>query len=96
MERIDAPFTDEQVTQLNKYQKSGGFHPFTCDRKAKECEVRTEPKDWSKDGVLLATTDGWTCPCGKYKQNWAHQFMADEKVQNTIDNIRGKSPETEV
>lgn len=68
-------WTEEQVNELNKQQKSGKFHPYTCDRKAKECEVDMGPietRDWSKDGILIATTEGWVCPCGKYKQNWAH------------------------
>ena len=30
MERIDAPWTDEQVAALNRFQRNGRFHPFTC------------------------------------------------------------------
>ena len=30
MEHIEAPFTTEQVENLNRYQLSGRFHPFTC------------------------------------------------------------------
>ena len=32
------------------------------------------------EGVLIATTDGWICPCSEYKQNWTHQFMAESKI----------------
>ncbi len=71
MEEINSPFNQEQVNKLNEFQKCGRFHPLTCDRKAKECEVNCNPRDFSKDGVLIATEEGWVCPCGKYKQNWA-------------------------
>ncbi len=39
MEKITVPFTKQQVDKLNEYQLAGKFHPFTCDRVAKECEV---------------------------------------------------------
>lgn len=60
--------TDEEIEQLNNHQKSGKFHPYTCDRRASTCEVNEIPRDYAKDGVLIATKDGWVCPCGKYKQ----------------------------
>ena len=77
MNQITAPFNKEQIDALNKYQNSGRFHPFTCDRGEKECEVNIRPRDYSKDGVLIAVEDGWICPCGKYKQDWCHSFMAE-------------------
>ncbi len=61
--------TEEQIDKLNEQQHSGKFHPYTCDRKAEECEVRVIPRNYSKDGILIATEEGWICPCGKYKQN---------------------------
>lgn len=67
-----SPWTQEEVNELNNLQKSGKFHPYTCDREAKECEVNQIPRDFSKDGILIATKDGWICPCGKYRQNWHH------------------------
>lgn len=60
-------FTKEIVEQLNKRQQEGTFHPYTCDRSFLECETRF---NHLKDGVLIATENGWICPCGKYKQNW--------------------------
>ena len=69
-----APFSEEQVRRLNDYQKSGMFHPYTCDRKAEQCEVHLRPRDYNKDGVLVATPTGWVCPCGRYKQDFAHDF----------------------
>lgn len=67
---IESPFTKEQVTQLNNYQNSGKFHPFTCG--GEHCK-RSERED---EGILIATEAGWVCPCGKYTQQWAHKFMA--------------------
>lgn len=62
------PQTEEEIQKLNDFQQTGRFHPHTCDRRAAECEVKCTPRDYSKDGVLIATKDGWICPCGKYKQ----------------------------
>ena len=61
-------WTEKQVSNLNNFQNSGAFHPFTCggkDKEGKDCR-----------SVLLATKDGWICPdgCG-YTQNWAHEAM---------------------
>jgi hypothetical protein len=65
---IYAPFTDEQVQKLNESQKSITMHPFTCmgtfcDRGKAENE-----------GILIATNQGWICPCGQYTQNYARKF----------------------
>lgn len=63
---IHAPWTDEQVHNLNDHQQSGFYHPFTCN-----CP--------NGRNVLVATTDGWVCPnskCG-WEQTWAHAIMAD-------------------
>lgn len=78
MEKIKAPFTEEQVKNLNDYQELGCFHPFTCCSHD-DCDRRKQPNE----GRLRATTEGWVCPCGKWKQDWAHAFMADP---NTIKN----------
>lgn len=67
MAKIIAPWTPEQVEQLNKWQQAGFVHPFTC------------PNDHlCDDDILIATIGGWLCPskCGYY-QNWAHEYMAD-------------------
>jgi NAD+ synthetase len=72
---IVAPFTNEQVQNLNEYQKLGIVHPFTCcsPENIHECE-RSCGKG---EGILIATNNGWVCPCGKYTQDWAHAFMAN-------------------
>lgn len=75
---IEAPFTDEQVDNLNKFQQSGMFHEFTCIcRKS-----------------LVATNNGMRCPgCGRM-QYWVHNFMADGSLNEYINgwshNIWGK------
>lgn len=66
MEKITAPFTDNQVLALNHYQEHTWAHPFTCG--GENCK--------ESDRNLVATNEGWVCPCGKYKQDWAHKFMA--------------------
>lgn len=60
---MNTEFTKEIIEQLNKRQQEGKYHPYTCDRSFSECQVELN------DGVLIATENGWVCPCGKYKQN---------------------------
>jgi hypothetical protein len=63
VDKITAPFTDEQVRALNEYQHSGLFHEYTCGND-------------SRHRVLVASTEGWSCPDCTYTQNWAHASMA--------------------
>ena len=83
MNSIKAPFTKEQVEKLNNYQKSGRFHPFTCcsPENIPECMRRNKTgKTYEdNDGLLLATEQGWVCPCGKYTQDWVHAIMLKEE-----------------
>ena len=62
---IKAPFTVEQVKNLNAFQQDG-FHPFTCPRSSPKCIDKE---------VLIATVQGWVCECGQYTQDWCHEFM---------------------
>lgn len=71
IEKIKAPFTEDQVTLLNAYQTNGLFHPFTC------CSFNGCDRS---DKKLIATKSGWVCPCGLYKQKWAHKFMVDVEI----------------
>lgn len=58
--KITAPWTEEQVTKLNEWQKCGWVHPFTC----------------TCGGTLVAKQHGWECPAGcDYTQTWAHDCM---------------------
>jgi hypothetical protein len=70
-DQIRAPWTPEQVAALNRFQREGGMHPFTCGGE----HAPGSP-------VLVARIDGWHCsdPYGEgcdYRQDWAHPFMAD-------------------
>jgi hypothetical protein len=72
MDKVTAPFTDDQVSHINDYQQYGKFHPFTCC--SHEGCKREEQKD---NGALIATNEGLVCPCGKWKQDWVHSFMTE-------------------
>lgn len=64
--QIHAPWTDEQVNALNRYQEEGRGHPFTGERHQDGGEC-----------VLIATKDGWVRCCGdSIIQTWAWDFMA--------------------
>jgi hypothetical protein len=70
VDKVEAPFTPDQVASLNAYQVAGVMHPFTCGGgHTNGCgEVR-----------LIAAEDGWRCASDTcdYRQGWAHAFMAD-------------------
>lgn len=70
---VKAPFTQEQIDNINDYQKGGRFHPFTC-MSYNNC--KREENKW---GELVATRDGLVCPCGKYKQDWVHDMMTQKQ-----------------
>lgn len=74
-ERVKAPWNDDQLKNLNRFQKIGIMHPFTCcsPEEIHECERRSG----KNDGLLTATTNGWVCPCGKYTQDWCYPGMLD-------------------
>lgn len=67
MAKIRAPWTDEQVAALNRWQGYGFVHEFTCRDRA----FHAVP---SHD-ALVATNAGWICRGCNYKQDWAHHFM---------------------
>lgn len=75
---IKAPFTPEQVEALNRSQREGEFHPFTCggdrgDAAHRKYAKENGDRDW---GLLVATEKGWVCPVCGYTQDSAHGFMA--------------------
>lgn len=70
MNKVEAPFTPDQVASLNAYQVAGIMHPFTCGGG----QAR------GHNGIrLIAAEDGWHCASDTcdYRQDWAHAFMAD-------------------
>ena len=63
---IRAPWSEEQVRNLNAWQTRGNVHPYTC----------TGDHGSQRDRVLLAREEGWICrECG-YTQDWAWEFSA--------------------
>jgi hypothetical protein len=72
--KIVPPWTDQQVANLNAYQRSGRFHPFTCGND------RTDENHLDGEGLLVARSDGWHCLYCNYKQTWAHNFMAEKLI----------------
>lgn len=69
MAQTKAPFTEEQVQRLEQWQV-GAVHPFTCDG-GPECGEG----GFYGANELKPTTAGWVCPCGKYTQDWCHDYM---------------------
>lgn len=63
-EFIKAPWDGKEVDLLNRYQRLGYVHEFTC-KQAHE----------GLDRTLYATTNGWRCPHCDYQQDWAHAAM---------------------
>jgi hypothetical protein len=74
---MDAPWTAEQVDALNKWQRSGHVHPFTCPG-----------HEGGGDRDLVATRAGWICCHCDYTQKWAHGFMAKEPINPFADPMR--------
>lgn len=63
--KITAPWSPAQVDALNKLQRRGNFHGYTC------AESHTP-----FDRTLVATKGGWICPHCDYRQDWAHFGLA--------------------
>lgn len=63
-----APWTDEQVECLERWQDDGKNHPFTC--------VCGES--------LIPYKDGWLCDSCGHKQNWCHNFMLSSELPNEV------------
>jgi len=83
--KVKKQATEQQIKILNERQTCGYLHPYTCDRSAKECEVHMNPRDYSKDGVLIPTKDGWVCPCGKYKQPYRNEIWC-RQIKTKLNN----------
>lgn len=63
MDVVWAPWDEDFVKAMNRFQTDGDFHPYTCGN---------GEHDWW-DRSLVATRDGWICPkdgCD-YAQEWA-------------------------
>lgn len=80
LEKIQAPFTATQVQGLNEYQTGADFGhkmpPFTCGNRGDG----QHGEEGGDKGVLIATEQGWVCPCCEYTQDWAHSFMVSSRT----------------
>ena len=70
LEKIEAPFSKEQVEALNRFQARPDFHEYTCGN---------DERHSGRHALLVATRDGWVCsdPECEYTQNWAHAFSVN-------------------
>jgi hypothetical protein len=75
-ERIGTPFTPDAVENLAHNQMSGALHPFTCPNRGDG----NHREAYGDTGALVATVRGWICPFCDYTQDWAHDFMSDQKL----------------
>lgn len=76
---VRAPYGDDQVEAINRYQNAGMFHPLTCGNNRGDLSHRAyaaEHKqfDW---GILVATPEGMVCPVCGYKQEGIPAVVLD-------------------
>lgn len=80
-DRIEAPWTDEQIAALEAWQRSPYVHPYTCAHR----DGHPHEPEYGDHGVLRPTVDGWVCLHCDYTQNWAHTFSL-QPVRNPFDH----------
>ena len=86
---IKAPFTDIEVSALNRWQVSDMVHPFTCPNRGDG-----RHKEVGNDlGVLVAKNTGWVCLYCDYTQEWAHACMLEPPPN--IQDVFGKPMKAE-
>lgn len=76
---IVAPWSDDVIEGLNRYQVSGVCHPYTCGS-----GNRKDVRHSDNEGVLQATRNGWVCPFCDYKQKYAlaNSVLSHEQLQS--------------
>ena len=70
---VSAPWTDEEVENLNRWQAAGYVHELTC------------PNEHEGSRVLIADSAGWYCGGCEYTQTWAHNFMLQGPPANPLE-----------
>lgn len=63
---VSAPWSDEQVANINRFQNAGAFHPFTCNCPHPARNYR-----------LKAFTDRLFCEHCGFEQLWVFPDMAN-------------------
>lgn len=76
---IRAPWSQETADALNRFQRNGKFHPFTCagDRTDAFHAAAVVNYSLSDAGQLHAILNGWVCKGCSYTQDWAFAFMVE-------------------
>lgn len=74
-----APWTDEEVDNINHFQSSGVYHPFTCN-----CPHPV------RNSRLIAYNDGLRCEHCGYRQAWVFGYMADGTAMAAHDEMMAK------
>jgi hypothetical protein len=78
--KITAPWDEATVTALNQWQLNGRVHPFTCGGERMDAAHTAYQLEHGGDfGQMIATAEGWFCPVCNYRQDWAHDFMAQQE-----------------
>lgn len=75
LDKIGAPFTQEQIVNINKNQYNSSYHPLTCCGGSNGQQKGCERVNNEGEGILIAKVDGLTCPCGEYKQTWTYSVF---------------------
>lgn len=82
---VHAPWSDEQVAALDRWQRSECVHPFTCGDR--------DGHPWNEDyfdyGPLIPTNAGWVCEHCDYTQDWAHAMMFYPVPATIREMLRG-------
>lgn len=82
MSQVKAPWTVAQVQALAKYQRAGAMHPFTCANRSNPAHLYLD----GDVGILIPTVRGWICQCCDYTQDWAHDFMFDNRMLTDFED----------
>jgi hypothetical protein len=86
-DQVTVPWDQHVVDQLNDYQRTGNFHPYTCPNRGDGNHTyRTERG--GDLGALLATPSGWICGECTYTQHWAHEWSLNPPPNPIMDRIR--------
>jgi hypothetical protein len=70
VDMIHAPWSSAEVDALNRFQRAGIFHEFTCGN-----------SHGGHDRALFATVNGWRCAHCDYTQHWAHRTMLADPAE---------------
>ena len=81
---VHAPFTPEQVKNLNDFQHSGVMHPFTCSGGGGPHSDRP-----GRPAVLIASENGWRCPVDgcEHQQDLGARPMQHDRNEDSCTNI---------